>query len=100
MLAQAPAAMAAAAAPAMSKASAAPLLDPAPARPDWSPLTFLALVLNMLLASGPLTMPRAFHDAGFVYASVVLLFFGALAYVTATWVLESLARGSAANGNF
>ena len=85
-----------------------------------------AVALNMLLASGPLTMPRAFHDAGsslqrpvaqssshtallrydslhfelrrlpdfsrldyfcisrFVYASVVLLFFGALAYVTAT----------------
>ena len=47
----------------MGKASA-PLLPEPDAPRDWSHLTFLALVLNMLLASGPLTMPKAFHDAG------------------------------------
>ena len=66
----------------MAPAGAAPLLDGGTGR-DWTQLVFLSVVMNMLFGSGPLTLPRAFFDAGLFYSVAFLLFFAVIAYVTA-----------------
>lgn len=48
----------------------------------------LIFVFNLIVGAGSLTLPKVFHSAGIVLSTCLLAFFGFLAYVTVTYILE------------
>mmetsp|Transcript_2587 Transcript_2587/g.7476 ORF Transcript_2587/g.7476 Transcript_2587/m.7476 type:complete len:503 (+) Transcript_2587:43-1551(+) len=52
--------------------------------------TAVVVGLNMTLGTGPLTLPFAFAQAGLILGSVFLGFCCLLAYITATFIIETL----------
>lgn len=62
------------------------------ARADqYSSLVCSIFMLNLVLGTGPMTLPYAFNGAGLVLSMVFLCLLMTLSFVTATFVVESLA---------
>ena len=59
--------------------------------------TFVAygFVFNLILGSGPLTLPFAFHKAGMLLASGFVLLVAGAAFIAATYIVESMSLAAA-----
>jgi len=55
-----------------------------------SPLAASATVVNLLLATGPFTYPYAYVSLGPVISVPILIINCALAYITATYMVEAV----------
>lgn len=51
-------------------------------------------MLNVVLGTGPLTLPYAFNEAGFLLGAVFLALVMGLSFITATFVIEGLAMAN------
>ena len=61
----------------------------------YSPSTGLIYIFNLIVGTGALTLPAAFHDAGWALSSVIILLLAFMSYLTATFVIESMASANA-----
>ena len=52
-------------------------------------------ILNLIVGVGALAMPKAFAMAGWLLGLVLLVVLGMLSYMTATYVIESMAVANA-----
>ncbi|ELR19349.1 uncharacterized protein ACA1_265540 [Acanthamoeba castellanii str. Neff] len=52
-------------------------------------------IYNLIVGVGCLTLPHAFQAAGIVLSAVFLLFMAFLSFMTATWVVETMAAANA-----
>ena len=59
------------------------------------PFCSLLFVFNLIVGFGALSLPRVFLDAGIVLSSVLLFVLAALSFVTASFVIESMAVANA-----
>eukprot|EP00929_Paragymnodinium_shiwhaense_P010261 TRINITY_DN11483_c0_g1_i1.p1 TRINITY_DN11483_c0_g1~~TRINITY_DN11483_c0_g1_i1.p1 ORF type:complete len:503 (-),score=80.87 TRINITY_DN11483_c0_g1_i1:266-1774(-) len=76
-----------------ARSSSGLLAAPASASSDqYSALVGSAFMLNMVLGTGPLTLPYAFEEAGIVLSSVFVGVLMILSYMSATFVVEALSR--------
>ena len=55
----------------------------------------LVYVFNLIVGTGALTLPAAFHDAGWGLSSVIIILLAFMSYLTATFVIESMAAANA-----
>jgi len=69
--------------------------DLAGAQYQYSPLTGLIYIFNLIVGTGALTLPAAFHDAGWLLSSVIIILLAFMSYLTATFVIESMAAANA-----
>lgn len=65
------------------------------ARSHYSPVTGLIYIFNLIVGTGALTLPAAFHDAGWFLSSVIIILLAFMSYLTATFVIESMASTNA-----
>ena len=61
----------------------------------YSPVTGLIYIFNLIVGTGALTLPAAFHDAGWLLSSVIIILLAFMSYLTATFVVESMASTNA-----
>ena len=47
---------------------------------QYSPLTGLIYIFNLIVGTGALTLPAAFHDAGWLLSSVIIILKDLLRY--------------------
>ena len=59
--------------------------------PGFSPVTAAVYIFNLIVGTGALALPHAFHDAGWLLGSALLLLLAAVSLVTAGWVVEAMA---------
>lgn len=52
-------------------------------------------IYNLIVGAGCLLLPRAFQTAGIVLSAVFLVFMAFLSFMTATWVVETMAAANA-----
>jgi hypothetical protein len=52
-------------------------------------------IFNLIVGVGCLTLPHAFQAAGIVLSAIFLLFMAFLSFMTATWVVETMAAANA-----
>ena len=64
---------------------------------QYSPLTGLIYIFNLIVGTGALTLPAAFHDAGWALSSAIVIVLAFMSYLTATFVVESMASANAVN---
>ncbi len=57
--------------------------------------TGFVYVFNLIVGTGALTLPAAFADAGFALSSVILVALAFMSFLTATFVVESMAAANA-----
>ena len=62
---------------------------------NYSPLTGLIYIFNLIVGTGALTLPAAFHDAGWLPSSIIIILLAFISYLTATFVIESMACANA-----
>lgn len=62
---------------------------------SYSRFTGLIYIFNLIVGTGALTLPAAFHDAGYVLSSIILILLAFISYLTATFVIESMAAANA-----
>ena len=62
---------------------------------QYSPLTGLIYIFNLIVGTGALTLPAAFHDAGWLLSSVIVIMLAFMSYLTGTFVIESMAVANA-----
>eukprot|EP00927_Polykrikos_kofoidii_P022723 TRINITY_DN21132_c0_g2_i1.p1 TRINITY_DN21132_c0_g2~~TRINITY_DN21132_c0_g2_i1.p1 ORF type:complete len:500 (+),score=55.46 TRINITY_DN21132_c0_g2_i1:92-1501(+) len=65
-----------------------------PADSTYSSLVCSIFMLNMVLGTGPMTLPYAFNQAGFVLSMIFLALLMFLSFITTTFVVESLATAN------
>ena len=61
----------------------------------YSPVTGLIYIFNLIVGTGALTLPAAFHDAGWFLSSVIIILLAFMSYLTATFVVETMASTNA-----
>jgi len=61
----------------------------------YSRLTGLIYIFNLIVGTGALTLPAAFHDAGWLLSSCIIILLAFMSYLTATFVIESMASANA-----
>lgn len=61
---------------------------------QYSPLTGLIYIFNLIVGTGALTLPAAFHDAGWLLSSVIIILLAFMSYLTATFDIESSAAAN------
>ena len=61
----------------------------------YSPVTGLIYIFNLIVGTGALTLPAAFHDAGWLLSSVIIILLAFMSYLTATFVVETMASTNA-----
>lgn len=61
----------------------------------YSPFTGLIYIFNLIVGTGALTLPAAFHDAGWLLSSIIITLLAFMSYLTATFVIESMASTNA-----
>ncbi|CAF0832719.1 unnamed protein product [Didymodactylos carnosus] len=59
--------------------------------------TGMIYVFNIIVGTGALALPKAFHEGGYILSTILLLILGFFSYVSATFMIESMAL---ANGLF
>ncbi|CAF1291349.1 unnamed protein product [Adineta ricciae] len=62
-----------------------------PAEGSFSQSTGMIYVFNIIVGTGALTLPNAFHEGGYVLSTLILLILGFFSYVTATYMIEAMA---------
>ena len=62
---------------------------------SFSSGTAAVYIFNLIVGTGALALPSAFAMAGWSAASVLLIVLAMLSYVTATWVIETMAACNA-----
>ena len=63
--------------------------------PRYSGTTGLIYIFNLIVGTGALTLPAAFHDAGWALGSAVIVMLAFMSYLTTTFVIESMAAANA-----
>ena len=63
--------------------------------PSFSAGTAAVYVFNLIVGTGALALPAAFSSAGWAAATVLLLLLAILSFITATYVVESMAACNA-----
>jgi hypothetical protein len=71
------------------------LHHPPPVHSQYSPLTGLIYIFNLIVGTGALTLPAAFHDVGWLLSSVIVIMLAFMSYLTGTFVIESMAAANA-----
>jgi len=66
----------------------------APTGDKYGPAAAVLYAMNMVLGTGPLTLPFAFAKAGFLLSAGFLALSATLGYITATYLIETLALGN------
>ena len=61
----------------------------------YSPMTGFVYIFNLIVGTGALTLPAAFHDAGWLLSTVIIVMLAFMSYLTATFVIESMASANA-----
>ena len=61
----------------------------------YSRITGLIYIFNLIVGTGALTLPAAFHDAGWALSSAVLILLAFMSFLTATFVIETMASANA-----
>jgi len=61
----------------------------------YSPVTGLIYIFNLIVGTGALTLPAAFLDAGWLLSSIIIIILAFMSYLTATFVIESMASTNA-----
>jgi amino acid permease len=67
------------------------MAGPPSATPSFTPLTAAIYIFNLIVGTGALALPAAFQSAGWLLGTGLLLVLAAVSYVTAGWVVESMA---------
>ena len=62
---------------------------------SFSAGTAAVYVFNLIVGTGALALPAAFSSAGWAAATVLLLLLAILSFITATYVVESMAACNA-----
>ena len=62
---------------------------------QYSPITGLIYIFNLIVGTGALTLPAAFHDAGWALSTVIIVLLAFMSFLTATFVIESMAAANA-----
>eukprot|EP00094_Tigriopus_californicus_P012837 TCALIF_12412-PA protein Name:"Similar to TMEM104 Transmembrane protein 104 (Gallus gallus)" AED:0.11 eAED:0.11 QI:0/0.75/0.66/0.88/0.75/0.66/9/182/563 len=62
---------------------------------EYSPLTGLVYIFNLIVGTGALTLPAAFHDAGWGLSSAIIVMLAFMSYLTATFMIEAMAAANA-----
>jgi len=62
---------------------------------QYSRLTGLIYIFNLIVGTGALTLPAAFKDAGYLCSTVILILLAFMSFLTATFVIESMAAANA-----
>lgn len=57
----------------------------------YSPYTALLYIFNLIIGTGALTLPKAFHEAGWLFSTIMITFIALVSYITATFVIEAMA---------
>ena len=57
----------------------------------------LVFVFNLIVGTGALTLPAAFAEAGWLLSSVGIVMLAVFSYITAGWMVESMACANAIN---
>ena len=52
-------------------------------------------IFNLIVGTGALTLPKAFHDVGYVAGPIIAGVFAFISYITATFVIESISNANA-----
>ena len=60
-----------------------------------SPATGLVYVFNLIVGTGALTLPAAFHDAGWLLSTAVIVTLAFMSYLTTTFMIEYMAATNA-----
>lgn len=55
----------------------------------------LVYVFNLIVGTGALTLPAAFAGAGWLFSSILLILLACVSFITATFVIESVASANA-----
>jgi len=61
----------------------------------YSPLTGLIYIFNLIVGTGALTLPSAFHSAGWLLSSLLMVLLAFMSFLTATFVIEAMAAANA-----
>src|SRR3989338_3974681 len=61
----------------------------------YSILSGAVFLFNLIVGIGAVTMPSGFMAAGVGFSSIILLIIAFMSFMTATWVVESLAISNA-----
>ena len=62
---------------------------------SFSTGTAAVYIFNLIVGTGALALPAAFSSAGWAAGSVLLLILAIFSFITATWVVESMAACNA-----
>ena len=62
---------------------------------QYSPITGLIYIFNLIVGTGALTLPAAFHDAGWLLSIIIIVLLAFMSYLTATFVVEAMASANA-----
>ena len=52
-------------------------------------------IFNLIVGTGALTLPKAFHDVGYVAGPIITIVFAFISYITATFMIESISNANA-----
>lgn len=63
--------------------------------PRYSGTTGLIYIFNLIVGTGALTLPAAFHDAGWALGTAVIVALAFMSYLTTTFVIEAMAAANA-----
>ncbi|XP_064594755.1 transmembrane protein 104-like isoform X2 [Liolophura sinensis] len=61
---------------------------------QFSPAIGMIYIFNLIVGTGALTMPGAFHSAGWLFSLITIIILGFMSYLTATFVIESMAAAN------
>lgn len=61
----------------------------------YSRLTGWIYIFNLIVGTGALTLPAAFHDAGWLLSTIIIILLALMSYLTTTYVIESMASANA-----
>ena len=61
----------------------------------YSPITGFVYIFNLIVGTGALTLPAAFHDAGWLLSTIIIVLLAFMSFLTATFVIESMAAANA-----
>lgn len=75
--------------------SSVSVLTPGESLVQYSPFTGLIYIFNLIVGTGALTLPAAFHDAGWLLSTVIIIMLAFMSYLTATFMIESMASANA-----
>ncbi|CAF4323550.1 unnamed protein product [Rotaria sp. Silwood2] len=61
------------------------------AEATFSQRTGMIYIFNIIVGTGALALPKAFHEGGYVLSTLLLLILGFFSYISATYMIEAMA---------